>query len=534
MLPKRQRAKGYLAFRTKKRLRTCRRSAAGYQTSDELDRGGPPLSDTARGHRQRQNIHDGPDHSTASDADTHNDAQQDAGGAALQRIQRLFPRQPCRVLHKLLRLLPARSLYTEAGSIHRKGQLHKRGARTPEAQRHCEPAHLRRRYRGRLRLRELRPRKPDRVQKDGPETRNRRRDRAANPPSAPRGDGLQKKRQLLRQGRLPPERRRCRHLPGIQRRRSAAGGVFRRRDRGDIYLRPSYQPEDFGPQNHHGLRGEQLHCRRRQAAACDKEHRGGARRKARLVQKRGEARRVPAAQTAHRVRPRDARDHRYLQRDRELRPPPYRQKAGRDPLFTSGLFRDQREALSRHSGRVARESSAVQGDVCGRQEQERGACRVRFQASERPRQPPSEIRRVHRESSALPLRLGHPGGARGRAQRRRGGADHPADGAPGPRGGGCRQQVPGGASIRRNKEGRGPQGEGARYGTYEKDGRRADHLLQRPRPESEVYALGDRRHRAEPDHKKPKNGRIRRACGYKPASGGARSSGSEPRGDTRC
>ena len=54
-------------------------------------------------------------------------AQQDAGRAALPRVQAVLPGERGRVLRHLLRLLPARGLHSRRRHVHREGSYSKRG-----------------------------------------------------------------------------------------------------------------------------------------------------------------------------------------------------------------------------------------------------------------------------------------------------------------------------------------------------------------------------------------------------------------------
>ena len=73
------------------------------------------------GDRDRQDVHDGRGDRARPAPGAGDRPQQDAGGAALQRVPRVLPRQRGRVLRQLLRLLPARGLRPAAGPLHREG-----------------------------------------------------------------------------------------------------------------------------------------------------------------------------------------------------------------------------------------------------------------------------------------------------------------------------------------------------------------------------------------------------------------------------
>ncbi len=71
--------------------------------------------------------------------------QQDACGAALQRVPGVLPRERGRVLRLLLRLLPARGLRARAGPLHREGLVDQRRDRPPQARGYgCAPCEARR------------------------------------------------------------------------------------------------------------------------------------------------------------------------------------------------------------------------------------------------------------------------------------------------------------------------------------------------------------------------------------------------------
>ena len=73
-------------------------------------------------------------------------AQQDARRAALRRAQELLPAQRGRVLHLVLRLLPAGSVRPDDRHVHREGRVDQRGHRPAAAARDVEPDGARRRH----------------------------------------------------------------------------------------------------------------------------------------------------------------------------------------------------------------------------------------------------------------------------------------------------------------------------------------------------------------------------------------------------
>ena len=89
--------------------------------------------------------------------------QQDPRGPALRRAQELLPAQRGRVLHLVLRLLPARSVRPDDRHVHREGRVDQRGHRAPAAARHVEPDGARGRRHRRHGERDLRPGRSGRV-----------------------------------------------------------------------------------------------------------------------------------------------------------------------------------------------------------------------------------------------------------------------------------------------------------------------------------------------------------------------------------
>ncbi len=81
-----------------------------------------------------------PTSSPARPAGDRHRAEQDAGGAAVQRVPRVLPEERGRVLRQLLRLLPARGLRAAARPVHREGQRDQRAHRADAPVGDQEPA----------------------------------------------------------------------------------------------------------------------------------------------------------------------------------------------------------------------------------------------------------------------------------------------------------------------------------------------------------------------------------------------------------
>ena len=92
-------------------------------------RGGPCAPDAARRDRLGQDLHDRERDREDPEADAGARAEQDAGGAALWRVQGILPAQRGRVLRQLLRLLPARGVRAFERHVHREGCLDQRAHR---------------------------------------------------------------------------------------------------------------------------------------------------------------------------------------------------------------------------------------------------------------------------------------------------------------------------------------------------------------------------------------------------------------------
>ena len=117
-----------------------------------------PLPDDPRRHRNGQDGDDGVGDREAPAPRARHRAQQDARGAALQRVPRVLPRERGRVLRLVLRLLPARGLHPAGRPLHREGLVAERRHRAAPALGHVLAPHAPRRRRHRVRLVHLRPR----------------------------------------------------------------------------------------------------------------------------------------------------------------------------------------------------------------------------------------------------------------------------------------------------------------------------------------------------------------------------------------
>ena len=116
------------------------------------------LSDAARSDGNRQDDDDGRRDRGGPAADARDRPQQDARGAAVQRVPHVLPGQRGRVLRLLLRLLPARGLRPLEGPLHREGLGDQPGGRPAAPRGDGRGVRPPRRDRGGLGLLHLRPR----------------------------------------------------------------------------------------------------------------------------------------------------------------------------------------------------------------------------------------------------------------------------------------------------------------------------------------------------------------------------------------
>ncbi len=110
----------------------------------------------ARRHRLRQDLHHGQGDRGDAAPRAGAGAEQDAGGAALWRVQELLPRQRGGVFRLLLRLLPAGSLYPAHRHLYREGFLDQRADRPHAPLGDARAAGARRRHHRRVGVLHLR------------------------------------------------------------------------------------------------------------------------------------------------------------------------------------------------------------------------------------------------------------------------------------------------------------------------------------------------------------------------------------------
>ena len=142
-------------------------------------------------------------------------AQQDARRATLRGDQELLPAQRRRVLHLVLRLLPARSLRPDDRHVHRKRRVDQRGHRSPAAPRDIEPDGARRRHHRRYGVGNLWPRRSGVIPRADGHAHERRAHRARRHSAVARARAVLAERRRLRARDVPRARRYGRDLSGL-------------------------------------------------------------------------------------------------------------------------------------------------------------------------------------------------------------------------------------------------------------------------------------------------------------------------------
>ncbi|CAA9336388.1 MAG: Excinuclease ABC subunit B, partial [uncultured Gemmatimonadaceae bacterium] len=507
-----------------------RRPAQGDRGADRGAAPRRPLPDAPRRHRLGQDDDDGQRHRAAGQAGARALAQQDARGAALRGAQELLPAERGRVLHLVLRLLPARGVRAEHRHVHREGRVDQRGHRPPPAARHVEPHGALGRDHRLDGLGDLRARRPRVVQVEHGDARGGAEDPARRHPALARAHPVQPQRRRLRARHVPGARRHGGDLPGVR----GAGGARRavgRRDRAHLQDQRRHRGDDHHPRAVGDLPGQALHHRAAVARARRGVDPAGAGRAARGAAARGEAARGAAAREPDELRRRDDARDRHVRRDRELLAPALGAQRGRATRLPLRLLP---RGLPRRHRRVARHAAADPRHVQRRPRAQAHARRLRLPAAERARQPAAHLRRVPRAHAAGDLRVRDAGGAGAGAVRGRGGrAGDPAHGARGPRDRGAPGARPGGRPARRDPQAR--EGRRARAGHHAHEAHeRGPHRLPAAGGRARaVHALRHRRDRAGRDRARAAARRLRRADRHQPAARGARHARGVARRDPR-
>ena len=173
-----------------------------------------PHPGAARRHRLRQDLHRGQGDRSDAAPGADPGAEQDAGGAALRRVQDVLSRQRRRIFRVVLRLLPAGSLYPAHRHLYREGLLDQRADRPHAPLGDAGAARARRRHHRGFGVVHLR----HRFGRDlfGDDVLDQAR-RAAQPAPAARRSGgaaIQAHRRRFLSRLVPRARRRHRDFPG--------------------------------------------------------------------------------------------------------------------------------------------------------------------------------------------------------------------------------------------------------------------------------------------------------------------------------
>ena len=213
------------------RLRAEGRPAAGDQGAGRGRAAPRPQPGAARRHRLGQDLHhgEGDRGDAAPGADPR--AEQDAGGAALRRVQELLSRQRGRIFRLLLRLLPAGSLRPAHRHLYREGILDQRADRPHAPLGDARAARTRRRDDRRLGVVHLRYRLGRDLFGDDLRAQAGRAHRPAPADRRPGRAAIQAHAARFLSRLVPRARRHHRHLPGALRGPRLAREPVRRRGR---------------------------------------------------------------------------------------------------------------------------------------------------------------------------------------------------------------------------------------------------------------------------------------------------------------
>ena len=484
-----------------------------------------PRADAPRGDGDGQDGDDGVADRGAAAAGARDRPQQDARGAALQRVPRVLPRERRRVLRLVLRLLPTRGVRPAGRPLHREGLLAERRHRPPPPRREHLARDAAGRGRRRLRVVHLRDRLAGGVRGAG---RPPRRGGGVRPRPAPpeaRRHPVRPQRHAARARAVPRQGRRRRAATGVPRDR-VPDLVLRRRDRADLPLRPAHRGGARPARRPDRVPGDAVRHLEADDRAGGRRDPARARDPGRDVRDRGPDARGPPDPAAHGVRPRDDEGARVLQRDRELLADPRRATRGVRAVHLARLLPVRLHLPDR---RVAPDRAADRRDVRGRPVAEADARRLRLPSPLGARQPAAPVRRVPREGRTDGVRVSDARRLRAAALRRRRRAADPTD-----RGRRSRGRAPRDAQPDRRPAGRDPQARGGqrarpRDDADEEDVRGPDRLPARVGRQGALPPLGDRHARADPDHPRAAARRVRRARRRQPPPRGAR----PPRGVAR-
>ncbi len=303
-------------------------------------------------HRLGQNLHHGQGDRGDAAPGADSRAEQDAGRAALRRVQVVLPRQRGGIFRLLLRLLPAGGLRPAHRHLYREGILHQRADRPHAPLGDARAARTRRRRHRRLGLVHLRHRLGGNLLGDDLHPQAGRQDRPAPAARRPGGAAIQAHAGRLLPRLVPRARRRGRNLPGALRGPRLARVAVRRRDRDRFdEIRPAHRAKDRRTRIRQDLRQLALRHAAPDADPGHLRHQERAQRPSRPAQRRRPPVGSAAPRTAHGVRPGNDGSHRLLRRHRELFALSHRPQAGRAAADFVRIRAGQRAGLCRREPR---------------------------------------------------------------------------------------------------------------------------------------------------------------------------------------
>ena len=378
----------HASLQARRRVLPDRRPAEGDRRAGRGHRSRCPRRHAARRHRHRQDDDHGGDDRAPPAPGARARPQQDARGAALQRVPDVLPVQRRRVLRLVLRLLPARGLRPEQGPLHREGLGDQPGDRPAAARRHGGAVRAARRRDRRLGVGDLRPRLAGDVQRQLPDPVEGRRRRSRRAAAQARVPPVQPQRHRARARDVPRPRRHAGGVPGLRRDR-VPGAAVRRRGRAAPALRSADRRADRRrPGARRDLAGDALQRQGGHDGARGRGDRPRAQPPLHRARGGGQAARVAPPAPAHAVRHGDAARGRVLLRDRELLPHPRRPAAGRAPVLPDRLLPEGLRLLPR---RVAPDGAAARRHVRGRPLAQDDARRLRVPAAVGAGQPAADV-----------------------------------------------------------------------------------------------------------------------------------------------
>ena len=273
-------------IRHRLRLRAEGRPAGSDPRTGRRRQAQRPHPGAARRHRLGQDLHHGQGDRGDAAPGAHPRAEQDAGGAALRRVQVVLPRQRGGIFRLLLRLLPAGSLRPAHRHLYREGILDQRADRPHAPFGDARAAGARRRHHRRLGVVHLRHRLGRNLFGHDLHAQAGRQDRAAPADGRSGGAAIQAHAGRFLPRLVPRARRHHRHLPGALRGPRLARASVRRRDREDRGDGSAHRPEDRRAGIRQGLRQLALRHAAADAHSSDARHQAGTARPPRPAQRR--------------------------------------------------------------------------------------------------------------------------------------------------------------------------------------------------------------------------------------------------------